>query len=38
MKGIFSRINLPTFVATVIYLVVDKKFMISDKIASRLPF
>jgi len=38
MRSIFSKINLPTFVATVVYLVVDKKFQISDKIAARLPF
>lgn len=34
----FSRVNLPTFVAFLVFLIVDKKLMLSDKIAARLPF
>lgn len=38
MKNWFSRINVPTGVAVIAFIIVDKKFGLSDKIAARLPF
>lgn len=37
MKSWFSRVNFPTFVAVMIFIVADKRLGISDKIAARLP-
>lgn len=36
MGRFFSKINAPTFVATVVFIMVDKKLGISDKILARI--
>lgn len=38
MGNWFSRVNVPTLVAALVAILIDKKLGITDKIAARLPF
>lgn len=38
MGKFFSKVNVPTMVAVIVTIVLDKKLKVSDWVASRLPF